>query len=165
VYVRRLTVLILAIAAPSHAEVTKPTTTSAPPELSLGDSQLVLAPRRGLLDDSLDPNIRYTGFAQVTGGGSAGGDLGAGAAGALGGLGCDAVAGSVQGRVRPASEPRLVGEARWSVCLSRVGITTMFDGQSGIGIAPALDARRSLWSRRYDAHYRRLTIALGEACR
>jgi hypothetical protein len=112
--------------------------------------------------DPQDAYLRYTGFAQLTGGGSAGGDLGVGVAGALGGLGCDLVAGSAQGRVRPASDQRLVGEARWSLCLSRIGFTAVFEGRNGIAIAPALDARRSLWSRRYDENYRRMTIAIGE---
>jgi len=153
---------------PVYAEVVTPDRTalaevSAPAELALGDAQLVLGPRRSLLGaESPDPYVRLAGFAQITGGGSAGGDLSAGVAAAVAGLGCDFAAASMQGRLRPTAELRLVGAARWSVCLSQIGITLALDGRDGIGLAPPIDARRSLWSRRYDETYRRITLAGGE---
>lgn len=141
-----------------------PAEVSAPPELALGAAQLVLAPRRALFDrESPDPVLRAGGFVQLTGGGSAGGDLGAGVAAALSGLGCDAVSGSAQGRLRPTADLRLVGSASWSLCLSRIGITLQLDGRDGAGLAPSMSARRSLWSRRYDDSERTVTLGLGEA--
>ena len=135
----------------------------APAELALGEVQLELAPRRALDDEtSTEPYVRMAGFAQVTGGGEGGGDLGAGAAVAVPGLGCDFVNAAAQGRLRPLAEERVVGDARYAVCLSRMGFTVEFEGRRGIGLAPALDARRSLWRRRYDLSYDRVTVGGGE---
>lgn len=170
-HANRLALAVTLYAGWAQADAIRPATPvaataqpPAPPELALGDAQLVLGARRRLLDrESQEPYYRVAGFAQLTAGGSARGDLGAGVAGAVGGLGCDAIAGAAQGRLRPLAEERLVGEATWSVCLARIGLTAVLDGRDGIGLAPAIDARRSLWSRRYDERYRRATIGLGEA--
>lgn len=126
--------------------------------------QLELEPRRDFLDDtSVDPYYRYAGFAQVTGGGSSGGDVGVGAAGAVTGLGCDVVAGTLQGRVRPlADQQHATGEATYSICLSKVLLTTYFEGSRSAGVAPSIAARRSLWSRRYAEAYDRVGIGFGE---
>lgn len=135
---------------------------AAPAELALGDLQLELLPRHDFLADepSPDPYYRYAGFAQLTGGGHGGGDVAAGASAAVAGLGCDVVAGSAQGRLR--FDSTYAGEAHYSLCLSRVLLTTVFDGRRGVGLEPALDARRSLWAQRYDDTYDRVEIGFGE---
>ncbi len=143
---------VLTLATPAAA---------APAELALGDIQLELAPRHDFFDDeSADPYYRYAAFAQITGGGHGGGDVGAGASAALAGLGCDIVAGTAQGRLR--FDSTYAGEATYSVCLSRVLLTTVFSGRRGIGIEPALDARRSLWAQAYDDSYDQVEIGFGE---
>lgn len=141
----------------------------APAELALGEAQLELAPR-GELFDLFDQDatgqdraaVRMAGFAQLTGGGEGGGDLGAGAAVAVPGIGCDLLYGAAQGRLRPLAEERVVGDARYRVCVARRLVTIDFDGRRGVGLAPALDARRSLWRRRYDLSYDRVTVGGGE---
>jgi hypothetical protein len=139
---------------------------AAPAELALGDVQLELEPRHDFLADgedgvvSPDPYYRFAGFAQLTGGGHGGGDVGVGASGAIAGLGCDFLHGSAQGRLR--FDSTYAGEASYSLCLSRVLLTTVFDGRRGVGIEPALDARRSLWARHYDENYDRVEIGFGE---
>jgi hypothetical protein len=137
---------------------------AAPPELALGAQQLELEPRRDLLDDVDDnvppadrlPWIRSAGFAQLTGGGHTGGDAGVGAAGALGGFGCDLVALSVQGRLRPFAgdtDGPVVGELTYAVCPFEAIFTLAWEGHHGAGLMPGLDARRSLWNRAYtEAH-------------
>jgi hypothetical protein len=136
---------------------------AAPAELALGDIQLELDPRHDFLnhDESTDPYYRFAGFAQLSGGGHAGGDVGAGVAGAVAGLGCDLLSGDAQGRLR--FDSTYAGEASYSFCLSRVLLTTVFSGRRGVGIEPALDARRSLWARHYDETYDRVEIGFGEA--
>lgn len=143
---------------------------AAPAELALGELQLELAPRHDFLADvddgvgpSPDPYYRYAAFAQLTGGGHGGGDLGAGAAGAVAGVGCDVVAGSAQGRLR--FDSSYAGEVSYGVCLSRVLLTLAWSGRRGIGIQPALDARRSLWAQHYDEKYDKVELAFGEAWR
>src|SRR5690606_1462654 len=117
--------------------------------------------RRDFLDEqSTDPYVRFAGFAQLTGGGHGRGDLGAGVSGAVAGLGCDIVAGSAQGRLR--FDATYAGEAHYSLCLSRVLLTTAFEGRRGIGLEPAIDARRSLWAQPYDDTYDRVEIGFGE---
>lgn len=135
---------------------------AAPAELALGDIQLELEPRHDFIDDehSTDPYVRYAGFAQLTGGGHGGGDVGAGASAAVAGLGCDVVAGNAQGRLR--FDSTYAGEANYSICLSRVLITAVFDGRRGVGLEPALDARRSLWAQHYDETYDRAEFGFGE---
>ncbi len=148
-------VLVL-LAAASVAE-------AAPAELQLGDVQLELEPRHDFLEHetSTDPSYRFAAFGQLSGGGSGGGgDFGAGASAAVAGLGCDLVAGDAQARMR--FDATYAAEANYSLCLSRVLLTTVFDGRRGIGIEPALDARRSLWAHRYDETYDRMEIGFGE---
>ena len=148
----RLASLLVLVASPAGA---------APAELALGDLQLELEPRHDFLDEqSADPYFRFAGFAQLTGGGQGGGDVGAGASAALAGLGCDVLAGSAQGRLR--FDATYAGEVRYGACLSRVLITAAFDGHRGVGLEPALDARRSLWAQPYDDTYDRAEIAFGE---
>lgn len=135
---------------------------AAPPELALGDLQLELEPRRDLLaDDSTDPYVRFAGFAQLTGGGQGGGDVGAGASAAIAGLGCDVVSGRVQGRLR--FDSSYAGEAQYDLCLLRTFFTIDFSGRRGVGLEPSLDARRSLWARHYDETYDRAELGFGEA--
>src|SRR5690606_20417049 len=112
--------------------------------------------------ESQDPPVRAAAFAQLTGGGEGGGDLGVGGAFAMAGLGCDLVNVAVQGRLRPFAEERAVGDARYSLCLVGIGLTVIFEGRHGGGLAPAIDARRSLWRRRYDLTYERMTAGVGE---
>lgn len=135
---------------------------ATPADFELGTRQLELAPRHDFLADepSPDPYYRYAAFAQVSGGGHGGGDLGAGVSGAVAGLGCDVVSGTAQGRLR--FDATYAGEAAYSICLSRVLLTTAFEGRRGIGIEPALDARRSLWAQQYDDSYDRVEIGFGE---
>jgi hypothetical protein len=150
------TVLVLATSA--HA---------APAELALGELQLELEPRRDIVGEhegdhppTGDPYFRGAAFAQLTGGGHGGGDLGAGAAVAVAGLNCDFLAAKAQGRLR--FDASSAGEAAYSLCLSRVLLTTVFEGRRGVGIEPALDARRSLWAQHYDESYDRIEVAFGE---
>ncbi len=133
-------------------------------EVELGLQQLELARRRDLGDEApVDPWLRFAGFAQITGGGRAGGDAAAGAAAAVGGAGCDLVSGSVVGRLRPfGDDQRATGEVTYGACLLRYFFTVAFDGTRGTGLAPAIGARRSLWSRRYDAVYDRAELGFGE---
>src|SRR5690606_30127788 len=113
-----------------------------------------------------DPFLRFAAFAQLTGGGRSGGDAGAGAAAAIGGLGCDVLAGTAQGRLRPLADgDEMAGEGTYSACPLAAFVTVKFDGRRAAGIEPALDARRSLWNRRYDETYDRATIGFGPGLR
>ncbi len=137
-----------------------------PAELAVGAAQLDLAPRRDLLsDEATGPYWHGAAFAQVTAGTASGPDVGVGAAAAVSGIGCDIVSGTVQGRLRPLAAQRAVGHAAWSFCLSRVGLTFELSGTHELGVAPALDGRRSLWRRRYDANTERITVGGGELWR
>ena len=138
------------------------TARAAPAELALGELQLELEPRHDFInhDTSTDPYYRYAAFAQLSGGGSGGGDIAAGASGAVAGLNCDLVHATAQGRLR--FDATYAGEATYSVCLLRAFITAEFSGRRGAGLEPALDARRSLWAQPYDATYDRMRIAGGE---
>lgn len=146
--------VIALLAGVSHAQ---------PADLAVGAAQLDLAPRRDLLsDEATGPYWHGTAFAQVTAGTASGPDVGVGAAAAVSGLGCDIVSGAVQGRLRPLTAQRAVGHAEWAVCLSRVGLTFEITGAHELGVAPALDGRRSLWRRRYDGSTERMTLGGGE---
>jgi hypothetical protein len=144
------------------ALVTGSRASAAPAELALGELLLELEPRHDFLADeaSTDPYARFAGFAQLTGGGEGGGDVAAGAAAAVAGLGCDVLAGRAQGRLR--FDATYAGEAHYAICLSRVLFTVAFTGRRGVGLQPALDARRSLWAEHYDDTYDRVEFALGE---
>ncbi|HTL31948.1 MAG TPA: hypothetical protein VL326_02420 [Kofleriaceae bacterium] len=133
-------------------------------EDSLAADQLELGRRRDLMDDQpVDPYLRTAGFAQLAGGGDGGGGAAAGAALAIGGLGCDIVNASAQGRFRPfARDEHVTGQVSYGACLSRVLLTIAFSGTRGIGLAPSLSDRRSLWSRRYAAAYDQVEIGFGE---
>lgn len=145
---------LLALASPALA---------SPGDLAIGAAQLELAPRRDLLsDEATGPYWHGAAFAQLTGGTENSVDLGVGAAAAVSGVGCDLVNGSVQGRLRPLSQRRAVGSAQWAFCPSRVGLTFEVSGAYELGVAPALDGRRSLWRRRYDGEGERLTVGAGE---
>jgi hypothetical protein len=134
---------------------------AAPAELALGELQLELEPRHDfLVEESPDPYARFAGFAQLTGGGEGGGDVAAGAAAAVAGLGCDVLSGRAQGRLR--FDATYVGEAHYGICLSRVAVTVVFTGRRGAGLVPALDARRSLWAEHYDDTYDRAEFGFGE---
>ena len=139
---------------------------AAPPEVVLGEAQLQLRPWSDVLAEGKQPArdqwVRYVGFAQLTGGGRAGGDAGAGAAVAVGGIKCELVAGTVHGRLRPLAEDgESMGQVTYSVCPFAALFTLKFDGHRGAGIAPGLDARRSLWNRAYTDVYDRMTLAFG----
>jgi hypothetical protein len=133
-------------------------------EQTLAADQLELGRRRDLLDDQpVDPYVRYASFGQLTGGGDGGGGAAAGAAVAVGGLGCDIISGSAQGRLRPfARDEHVTGQVDYGACLSRVLLTIAFSGTRGIGLAPSISDRRSLWSRRYAASYDSVEIGFGE---
>lgn len=141
-------------------------TASASPSIqdALGQEQLQLDERRSVFDDSSDlPYVRYAAFSQISVGGRDGGDIGVGAAGAVSGLGCDALAADVQGRLRPGGDSeRASGVGRYSICLSKIGLTAYFDGTRSMGLAPGLGAKRSLWNRRYQSTYDSMGIAFGE---
>lgn len=141
---------------------------AAPPELELGAQHLELDPRRDALDDSAAGNalpwVRSAGFAQLTGGGRTGGDAGVGASAALGGLGCDLAAASVQGRLRPFAGNtggHAVGEVSYAVCPLAAFLTVAWIGRRGAGLMPALDARRSLWNRAYTEEHDLVRIGFG----
>jgi hypothetical protein len=133
-------------------------------EDELAKSQLELGPRRHLEDDLPDaPYARTAAFTQLAGGGEGGGGVAAGAALAIGGIGCDVVSGSAQGRLRPFSrDEHVTGQASYSVCLSRILLTVAFSGTRGVGLAPSLSDRRSLWSRRYAGSYDQVDVGFGE---
>jgi hypothetical protein len=147
---------LLGLAGSAHA--------APSPEQALGELQLQLEPRHVLFDESsTDPYYRFAFFAQVTGGGHSGGDVGVGAAAAVSGLGCDFAAATMHGRFRPfADDQHGSAEATYSICLSKVLLTTYFEGRRAEAIAPAMDARRSLWSRRYVTIHDRMGIGFGE---
>jgi hypothetical protein len=145
----------------------------ASPELALGEGQLALAPRYDALrdhyfDDASGEWVRLAAFAQLTGGagGSASsgarGDIGVGGAVAVAGLGCDLVHLGGQARLGPVSPSPVISDGRYAICLSRVFMTVTFEGRRGMGLVPTLDARRSLWNRRYDLSYDRIGLAGGE---
>lgn len=138
----------------------------ASPEEVLGEQQLVLQPWRDVLDEGDEAAtkkwVRFAGFAQLTGGGRAYGDAGAGAAVGLGGAGCELAHASVHGRFRPLStQSEVFGKATYSVCPIGYGFTLKFDGHRATGTVPSLDARRSLWNRAYTDAYDSVTIAVG----
>jgi hypothetical protein len=150
---RLASILIVKFATVAHAS----------PELAIGAQQLELLPRADIYDDvETNPRVRTAGFAQLTTGNEAGTDLGVGGAAAVAGLGCDFVNASAQARLRPLSEQSAVGSANWSLCLSKVLMTLVFDGRHALGVAPAIDARHSWWRRRYDENYGRVTAGGGE---
>lgn len=136
---------------------------ASPPELALGEEQMAIEPRDYTTDSpDLKRWARFAGFAQITGGGRAGGDVGAGGALSLGGLRCDLLATSLHLRFRPfadGGEP--LGQLDYSVCPFAVLMTLKFDGRRGSGIVPGLDARRSLWNRAYKDEYDRMTVGFG----
>jgi hypothetical protein len=139
------------------------TSAHASPELAIGSQQLELLPRADIFDDvETNPYVRTAGFAQLTTGNEAGTDLGVGGAVAIGGLGCDFVNATAQARLRPLSDQSAVGSADWSLCLSKVLMTVVFEGRHALGVAPAIDARHRWWRRRYDENYGRVTGAGGE---
>src|SRR5688500_3032945 len=116
----RLGLGLLLLASSAHA---------APAELALAELQLELAPRHDFVnhDTTTDPYYRYAAFAQLSGGGSGGGDIAVGAAGAVAGLNCDLVHATAQGRLR--FDATYAGEATYSVCLLRAFITAEFSGR------------------------------------
>ena len=137
--------------------------TAQPSDLAVGAAQLELAPRRDLMsEEATGPYWHAAAFAQVTAGSASGPDVGVGAAAAVSGVGCDIVSGSVQGRLRPLAEQRAVGSAQWGFCLSRMLMTFEMSGVHELGVTPALDRRRSIWRRRYDGNYERMTVGFGE---
>ncbi|HUS28048.1 MAG TPA: hypothetical protein VMZ53_06050 [Kofleriaceae bacterium] len=167
----RLTLLVLGFAGSAYAAP------SAEDELAV--SQLELGRRRDVTDElpilvlgmsrdipeeaKLDPYVRSAAFAQLAGGGEGGGGAAAGAAMAIGGIGCDIAHGSAQGRFRPfAHDEHVTGQVDYGACLSRVAFTIAFDGTRGIGLAPSLSDRRSLWSRRYATAYDQIEFGAGE---
>lgn len=149
--------ILALLASAAHAQ---------PADLAVGAAQLDLAPRRDLLsDEATGPYWHGAAFAQATAGTASGLDVGVGAAAAVSGIGCDIVSGAVQGRLRPLAAQRAVGSAQWGFCLSRVGLTFEISGVHELGVAPALDGRRSLWRRRYDGSTERITVGGGELWR
>lgn len=139
---------------------------NASPEEALGEQQLVLQPWRDVLDEGEEAAtknwVRFAGFAQLTGGGRAYGDAGAGAAIGVGGAGCELVRASVHGRLRPFStQSGVLGKATYSVCPIGFGFTLKFDGHRATGTIPSLDARRSLWNRAYTDAYDSVTLGFG----
>ncbi|MEO8704971.1 MAG: hypothetical protein ABI867_33270 [Kofleriaceae bacterium] len=137
---------------------------AAPLAVAAGDSALVLESVASYVEETPGPPLRYGSFVQLTGG-SGGGDLGAGGAVRVAGLGCEILNASVQGRARASATETFAGNLDYSFCLSRVALSFTMSGNHAVGIAPAIDARRSLWSRRYDHKYDRITIAGGELWR
>jgi hypothetical protein len=78
----------------------------APAELAPGKAQLELAPRTLPDEASTEPYVRMAAFAQVTGGGEGGGDLGIGGAVVTSGIGCDLMSAVAQGRLRRGARRR-----------------------------------------------------------
>lgn len=155
--------MLARLACPFALAVTTTLAGASPPEIELGHQQLELAPRRDVLDEtSREPWYRFVGFAQLTAGGRAGGDAGVGAAAAVAGLNCDLAAGTAHGRLRPfAEDGEAMGEVTYSVCPLGALMTMKFDGRRAMGVAPGLDARRSLWNRHYTEVYDRVELAVG----
>jgi hypothetical protein len=119
------------------------------------------APAEQTLEEvAWDPDQIVVGYAQLAAGGE--GNVGTGAGvmmAAAGPLGCNIVEGGVHGTLRPTAA---TGRADYSVCLSREVMTVVFAGSRGTGLAPGLDAKRSLWARRYNDSYNSVTAAAGE---
>ena len=134
---------------------------AAPPELALGEGYLTLEPRRDVLgsNDASDPFAAASSYAQLVAG-SRGVGLGAGVAAAVSGANCDLVNASARGVLETGST--VAGDARWNLCLLNAAFIIRLSGSRGAGLAPAIDARHSLWRRRYDESEDRVEMGLGE---
>ncbi len=137
-----------------------PSFTGPPPELALGAAQLALP---ALEDFSHDYDARPVAAAVAYGqliAGSTGVGLGGGAAAAVAGMTCDLASGSVQGLLHTGDAAPAVGVARADLCLD-VGVFLRYHGERAAGLAPAIDARRSLWNRPYDQRYDNVEMGVG----
>jgi hypothetical protein len=124
-------------------------------------SSAAAAPAEETLEEvAWDPDQIVVGYAQLAAGGEGNVGTGAGVMAAVAGpLGCNIVEGGVHGTLRPSA---VTGRADYSLCLSREFMTVVFAGSRGTGLAPGLDAKRSLWARRYNDSYDSVTAAAGE---
>jgi hypothetical protein len=165
--------LLAAIAAPDLARADElppppapqgaaPPKTGLPPELALGASQLVLPDLQDIIDDGGDrPDAAAVAYGQLVAG-TTGVGLGGGAAAAVAGVSCDLLSGSVQGVLHAGSDDAapVAGVARYELCLD-AGIFLRIRGDRAAGLAPAIDARRSLWRRPYAEQYQNIEMGLG----
>jgi len=151
---RMVTCWILLASIPALADETRPSAAPSfsgpPPELALGAAQLALPPLEDFShdDDDARPVAAAVAYGQLIAG-STGVGLGGGAAAAVAGATCDLASGSVQGLLHTDDAAPVVGVARADLCLD-LGVFVRYHGERAAGLAPALDARRSLWNRPYD---------------
>jgi hypothetical protein len=119
------------------------------------------APAEQMLEQvAADDDELLVGYANVVAGGEGGAGTGGGALLTVHGpLGCNFVDAGVHGSLR---RTVISGHADYSLCLARELFTIAFDGTRATGLAPGIDARRSLWARHYDYAYDRATFAVGE---
>ena len=163
---RLLVCTILLAAVPALADEIRPTPafSGPPPELALGAAQLVLPPLEDLVNDADDrPVAAAVAYGQLVAG-SRGGGLGVGAAAAIAGATCDLASGSVQGLLHTDAAAPAAGVARADLCLD-LAVFLRYHTERATGLAPAIDARRSLWRRPYDATYDRAEMGLGPLSR
>ncbi len=121
----------------------------------------VAAPAEQMLEEvAWDPDQIVVGYAQIAAGGEGSVGTGAGVMAAVEGpLGCNILEGGAHGTLRPTA---VTGRADYSLCLSREFMTVVFAGSRGADLAPGLDAKRSLWARRYNSSYDSVEVAGGE---
>lgn len=128
--------------------------------LGLSTSAAAAPAEQTLEEVAWEPDQIVVGYAQIAAGTEDHVGTGAGVMAAVQGpLGCNILEGGVHGTLRPTS---VTGRADYSVCLSREFMTVVFAGSRGSGLAPGLDAKRSLWARRYNDSYDSVTAAGGE---
>jgi hypothetical protein len=161
---RMLACSILLASAPVLADEIRPSAAPSfsgpPPELALGAAQLALPPLEDVMhDDDARPVAAAVAYGQLVAG-STGVGLGGGAAAAIAGASCDLASGSVQGLLHTDDAAPVVGVARADLCLD-LGVFVRYHGERAAGLAPAIDARRSLWNRPYDARYDRVEMGVG----
>ncbi|HEY4179119.1 MAG TPA: hypothetical protein VGM90_19880 [Kofleriaceae bacterium] len=133
------------------------------PEEALSAAQLHLDPVRDILDetDHSTPYARASGFASLFGS-DAGPGVSVGAAVKTVGLACDSVDASGHAHLQPTNDVPAEASADWHICLLRGALTVELGGRDRIGVAPAIDARASLWRRRYNEAYQDFTMGVGD---
>ncbi|HEY4060004.1 MAG TPA: hypothetical protein VGM39_25490 [Kofleriaceae bacterium] len=133
-------------------------------EQVLARSQLQLDAVRDPFDESdhTTPYVRAAGYASLLGGNQRDSGLSAGAAVAATGAGCNSVDASALVRLQPLNDQPVEASVDWHICVLRAVLTLEFGGTRRVGIAPAIDARTSLWARRYNETYNDVTMGVGD---
>ncbi|CAN5901102.1 hypothetical protein BH11MYX2_BH11MYX2_29620 [soil metagenome] len=134
------------------------------PELALGETQLTLAPVRDVTsgDDHTTPYVHTAGYVQLAEGNASGPGISSGASFALSGANYELVHASAQANLTPRADQQAEARASWNLCVFRAYLTLEFSGHRDVAIAPSIDARASLWRRRYDETYNSVTVGGGE---